>query len=600
MADQTAKVILTAENRTATAIKAVEGSLKGLQQNASAVGSAMKTMFGAIGLTAGISMVKDMAKMGEELSRLSASSGIAASTLSELQYAAEKSNVPFESLANAIGKMNKSIGEAQSGSKTANGALAALGVSMEQLKKLSPEQQFVLLVGQLGKLKTESEMASVGADIFSKSVADIIPLAKQGAGSIKTMMEQGKALGLTLSEIQISDLADVDDQIDAMSASWRTFSGTLAQYVVPALKTLNFFMTGGFDSADALNNQILRLQKSRNLMATMLKTAADPGNLKAQLAETDKQLAALELRQQKLLGVGVGGMTPAGAAGGDAPGAKAAAAAAAAAAAEKLAKQAEAAQLASNNALDSSNQMREQWLKSTETDLQKAQRAMQDFENTLIDLVAGGDLTSEEAKFRWLAYLDEVLPEVQVKMKKLGTATEETSSLMTSIAEQAGRNMQDAFAQFLFDPFKGGLSGMLKGFITTVRQMIAQAASAAILKQFFGWMSNLGGGFGTIGTALLAGMGKAIGGPVMNNRAYMVGERGPEMFVPSSGGSIVPNNKMGGGMTIAPVYNVDARGATADLVKALPAILEANTRRAVELARATIYDDYSRGAFGRA
>ena len=600
MADQTAKVILTAENRTATAIKAVEGSLKGLQQNASAVGSAMKTMFGAIGLTAGISMVKDMAKMGEELSRLSASSGIAASTLSELQYAAEKSNVPFESLANAIGKMNKSIGEAQSGSKTANGALAALGVSMEQLKKLSPEQQFVLLVGQLGKLKTESEMASVGADIFSKSVADIIPLAKQGAGSIKTMMEQGKALGLTLSEIQISDLANVDDQIDEMSASWRTFSGTLAQYVVPALKTLNFFMTGGFDSADALNNQILRLQKSRNLMATMLKTAADPGNLKAQLAETDKQLAALELRQQKLLGIGVGGMTPAGAAGGDAPGAKVAAAAAAAAAAEKLAKQAEAAQLASNNALDSSNQMREQWLKSTETDLQKAQRAMQDFENTLIDLVAGGDLTSEEAKFRWLAYLDEVLPEVQVKMKKLGTATEETSSLMTSIAEQAGRNMQDAFAQFLFDPFKGGLSGMLKGFITTVRQMIAQAASAAILKQFFGWMSNLGGGFGTIGTALLAGMGKAIGGSVMSNRAYMVGERGPEMFVPSSGGSIVPNNKMGGGMTIAPVYNVDARGATADLVKALPAILEANTRRAVELARATIYDDYSRGAFGRA
>jgi hypothetical protein len=421
------------------------------------------------------------------------------------------------------------------------------------------------------------------------------------------MMEQGKALGLTLSEIQVADLANVDDQIDEMSASWRTFAGTLSQYVVPALKTVNFFMTGGFDAADALNNQILKtrekLQAAKGMLADPSGTVLIKGyreNLLKDIENYQKTLSELELRQQKLLGVGVGGMGAAGVTGGDAPGAKVAAAAAAAAAAEKLAKQAEAAQLASNNALDSSNQMREQWLKSTETDLQKAQRAMQDFENTLIDLVAGGDLTSEEAKFRWLAYLDEVLPEVQVKMKKLGTATEETSSLMTSIAEQAGRNMQDAFAQFLFDPFKGGLSGMLKGFITTVRQMIAQAASAAILKQFFGWMSNLGGGFGTIGTALLAGMGKAIGGPVMNNRAYMVGERGPEMFVPSSGGSIVPNNKMGGGMTIAPVYNVDARGATADLVKALPAILEANTRRAVELARATIYDDYSRGAFGRA
>jgi phage-related minor tail protein len=130
--------------------------------------------------------------------------------------------------------------------------------------------------------------------------------------------------------------------------------------------------------------------------------------------------------------------------------------------------------------------------------------------------------------------------------------------------------------------------------------MIAEVASAMLLKQFFTWMSGLSGGFGKIGSALLAGMGKANGGPVMGNRAYMVGERGPEMFVPSSGGSIVPNNRMGGGVTVAPVYNVDARGASADLVKALPAILEANTRRAVELARATIYDDYSRGAFGRA
>jgi hypothetical protein len=86
----------------------------------------------------------------------------------------------------------------------------------------------------------------------------------------------------------------------------------------------------------------------------------------------------------------------------------------------------------------------------------------------------------------------------------------------------------------------------------------------------------------------------------MGNRPYMVGERGPELFVPQTSGSITPNNRLGSGVTVSPVYNIDARGATADLVKSLPAILEANTRRAVELARATIYDDYSRGAFGRA
>ena len=86
----------------------------------------------------------------------------------------------------------------------------------------------------------------------------------------------------------------------------------------------------------------------------------------------------------------------------------------------------------------------------------------------------------------------------------------------------------------------------------------------------------------------------------MGSQAYIVGERGPELFVPSTNGSITPNNRLGGNVSVSPVYNIDARGASADLVKSLPAILEANTRRAVELARATIYDDYSRGAFGRA
>jgi hypothetical protein len=38
----------------------------------------------------------------------------------------------------------------------------------------------------------------------------------------------------------------------------------------------------------------------------------------------------------------------------------------------------------------------------------------------------------------------------------------------------------------------------------------------------------------------------ASGGPVMAGGAYIVGERGPEMFVPSTPGQIVPNNQLGG------------------------------------------------------
>jgi hypothetical protein len=40
---------------------------------------------------------------------------------------------------------------------------------------------------------------------------------------------------------------------------------------------------------------------------------------------------------------------------------------------------------------------------------------------------------------------------------------------------------------------------------------------------------------------------KASGGPVMANKSYLVGERGPELFTPGTSGGITPNNALGGG-----------------------------------------------------
>jgi phage-related minor tail protein len=55
--------------------------------------------------------------------------------------------------------------------------------------------------------------------------------------------------------------------------------------------------------------------------------------------------------------------------------------------------------------------------------------------------------------------------------------------------------------------------------------------------------------------------GRAMGGPVSAGSSYMVGERGPELFTPKHGGSIIPNNALGGGSTSV-VVNVDASGSS--------------------------------------
>ena len=96
-----------------------------------------------------------------------------------------------------------------------------------------------------------------------------------------------------------------------------------------------------------------------------------------------------------------------------------------------------------------------------------------------------------------------------------------------------------------------------------------------------GQSTNLtGGGLPTSG-------GRAVGGPVDTGRAYTVGESGPELFVPSTAGQIVPNG--GGGsvqVSYAPVINIDSRSDAAAIRAQVERSVAQGNRDLVEHLRA--------------
>jgi tape measure domain-containing protein len=94
-----------------------------------------------------------------------------------------------------------------------------------------------------------------------------------------------------------------------------------------------------------------------------------------------------------------------------------------------------------------------------------------------------------------------------------------------------------------------------------LKSIANKVLDVAINFALFGAMSGIGTkGGGLLG--LIPGLDKrARGGPVSAGTSYMVGERGPELFTPKHGGSIVPNNALGGGSTSV-VVNVDASGSS--------------------------------------
>jgi phage-related minor tail protein len=110
---------------------------------------------------------------------------------------------------------------------------------------------------------------------------------------------------------------------------------------------------------------------------------------------------------------------------------------------------------------------------------------------------------------------------------------------------------------------------LINGF-SQLAQFIGDAYSAIVAFVNFVKNNPLVSGIGGVISNVFGGA-RATGGPVSSGKSYLVGERGPELFVPSGSGNIVPNSAMGGGTVINLTVNgaIDAEGTARTIVDVL-------------------------------
>jgi hypothetical protein len=123
------------------------------------------------------------------------------------------------------------------------------------------------------------------------------------------------------------------------------------------------------------------------------------------------------------------------------------------------------------------------------------------------------------------------------------------------------------------------------GMKTAAAEIVGAGASAgksASKIPYIGWLLAAGamGSIMTLGFQWLAkgkSQGKARGGPVQGMNPYMVGEKGPELFIPAMGGNIIPNDRLAGG-TADRVYG-DTSQMDAKFDTMIGLLSQANTDR---------------------
>jgi tape measure domain-containing protein len=163
------------------------------------------------------------------------------------------------------------------------------------------------------------------------------------------------------------------------------------------------------------------------------------------------------------------------------------------------------------------------------------------------------------------------------KQYELNTAVQNQIQLADGVANTLGQGLGSVFdvlisgAKGWEDSLRQIASGVLIDIANQLIRIFVIEQAINAIKTFltpFSPSTPLGAGGGTIGKFGTLGPNygipqRAKGGPVSGGQMYMVGERGPELFVPGRSGTIVPNDKMGGGSTNV-VVNVDAKGSSVE------------------------------------
>ncbi|AHN77412.1 hypothetical protein DA70_09565 [Pandoraea pnomenusa] len=589
-----------------------------------------------------------------ELDDAAQKTGASVENLSKIQQSTMAFNHNFGDVETAISRLAKGMASVDDETNKTNKALAALGVSGKDAagNLRDPSEVMIDIAKRLQDFQDGAAKTALVTDLFGKSGANLLPVLNDMAGSVdsftgasKDSAAQAAAFQDNVSKLtgQLKTLAQevVSDVLPALNRLFDTIQN------VRKTSLTGWLLTNGEENDDPgkrlheIGAQLDTLRQQRDALDPS-KGARNKVNefifgdfksVNAQITLLEKQQSYLKARQQTLAIAGGGGSDQV-----DRMLNGAKPLLDYTSGREKAPKEAKEKKSEADRYLESLNKqvITVQTLTSAEEALamiqsgrlgtvSQAQKEQILTAATLVDLAKDG-VEQEKQRQELIAkgkkveedtlspfermqrdyqelntllqggYIDaqtydRAVTQVQKKFDELTDKSKEAQSELDEFAKSAAQNIQSSFAEFLFDPFKDGLDGMLKGFLDFLRRALANAAAANLSQAIFGSLAGGGIGGGLLGSAFSAALGaygdatgttvggvygpktqaglddliskvsmRASGGPVTAGMPYIVGEKRAELFVPRTSGTILPSVPTGGGMSVSVITNVDNSG----------------------------------------
>ncbi|MBA2413916.1 MAG: hypothetical protein H0V63_14005, partial [Burkholderiaceae bacterium] len=200
----------------------------------------------------------------DALGKLSDRLGIATEKLAGLQYAARMAGVESGTLTQSLTIASRTLSQAAAGADGASETFRSLGLSIADLRRLSPDQQFAAYADALAGVSNAADRARLAQELFGRGGASLIPLLIEGSAGLKSMQTEAEKLGIAVSRVDAAKAEQANDAIEKIKVAFEGIKTIVAIEIAPALAALanvitnNVTATNGFrDSVSGLGEKMI-------------------------------------------------------------------------------------------------------------------------------------------------------------------------------------------------------------------------------------------------------------------------------------------------------------------------------------------------------
>lgn len=215
--------------------RALDGVAKRLKGFAAPLIGASK-LIGAGLASAGIAAVaatKTFANYADSIGDAAARTGVSATALSELGYAAKLSGSSMEDLEKGLRTLQKGIG-----SGAANDQLKKLGLDPKEIMAMDPERQFMAVADAIGQIPDQATKTATAMSLLGKSGAQLVPFMSQGGDAINALRQEARELGVSIGGSEVQAAAAFNDSLDKMFAALQGVAIQIGKVLAPVLTWL--------------------------------------------------------------------------------------------------------------------------------------------------------------------------------------------------------------------------------------------------------------------------------------------------------------------------------------------------------------------------